>query len=90
MKVPRYMAQIGELRRQILQSIDDQMSHAVLLLQEARGDEALAWRPTRRYRSQTWGQTIKLAVPVSSSSVMNVIPLAVPGRCLTRTSPATR
>ena len=64
--------------------------HAVLPLQEARGNEALARRPTRRYRSHTCGQTIRLTVPVSSSSVMNVIPLAVPGRCLTRTSPATR
>ena len=34
------MAQIGKLRRQILQSIDDQMSDAVLSLQEARGKES--------------------------------------------------
>ncbi len=40
---------------------------------------ALARRPTRRYRSHTCGQTIRLAVPVSSSRVMNVIPLAVAG-----------
>jgi hypothetical protein len=39
-KIPRDMPQIGQLRRQILQSIDDQMSHAVLPLQEARGKES--------------------------------------------------
>jgi hypothetical protein len=32
MKIPRDMAQIRKLRRQILQSIDDQMSHSVLPL----------------------------------------------------------
>jgi hypothetical protein len=32
MKIPGYMPEIGQLRRQILQSIDDQMSHAVLSL----------------------------------------------------------
>ena len=39
MEIPGYMTQIRKLRRQILQSIDDEMSHAVLPLQEARGKE---------------------------------------------------
>jgi hypothetical protein len=33
---------------------------------------------------------IRLAVPVSSSKVTNVIPLAVPGRWRTSTIPATQ
>jgi len=33
--------------------------------------------------------TIVLAMPVSSSSVMKITPLAVPGRWRTSTSPAT-
>ena len=32
----------------------------------------------------------RFATPVSSSSVTNVMPLAVPGRCRTSTNPATR
>ena len=40
MKIPGYMAQIGKLLRQILQSIDDQMQRdAILPLQKAGGKE---------------------------------------------------
>ena len=48
MKISRYMAEIGELVRQVFQSMDDQMGDAVLPLQQARGEEALAARPTWR------------------------------------------
>ena len=42
-----------------------------------------------RNASKIFGQTIVLAAPVSSSSVMKITPLALPGRCRTSTSPAT-
>ena len=41
-------------------------------------------------RSITFGHTTILAMPVSSSSVMNTTPLALPGRCRTSTTPAQR
>ena len=43
----------------------------------------------RRKRSNTRRQTTTLAMPVSSSSVMKMTPLAVPGRWRTSTRPAT-
>ena len=43
-----------------------------------------------RNRSITFGHTTILAMPVSSSSVMNTTPLALPGRCRTSTTPAQR
>ncbi len=42
-----------------------------------------------RSRSKAFGQTIRLAMPISSSSVMKITPCAVPGRWRTSTSPAT-
>ena len=44
---------------------------------------------TRRCFSIIFGHTTILAMPVSSSSVRKITPLAVPGRCRTSTSPAT-
>ena len=41
----------------------------------------------RRKRSNVFGQTIRLAFPVSSSSVMKMTPLALPGRCRVTTTP---
>ena len=43
----------------------------------------------RRFLANTFGQTMMLAMSVSSSSVMNTTPFEVPGRCRTRTRPAT-
>ena len=43
----------------------------------------------RRKRSKVLAQTTTLAVPVSSSRVTKITPLAVPGRCRQTTSPAT-
>jgi hypothetical protein len=40
---------------------------------------------TRRNFSNICGQTTRLAIPVSSSRVMNITPLALPGRCRTST-----
>ena len=42
-----------------------------------------------RSRSKTFGHTMILATPVSSSSVMKMTPCAVPGRWRTSTRPAT-
>ena len=42
-----------------------------------------------RQSAITLGQTTRLATPVSSSRVMKQTPLALPGRCLTRTRPAS-
>ena len=42
-----------------------------------------------RCRSNSFGQTTILAIPVSSSIVMKMTPLAEPGRCRTSTRPAT-
>ena len=42
-----------------------------------------------RKRSNAFGQTMTLAMPASSSSVMKMTPLAVPGRWRTSTRPAT-
>jgi hypothetical protein len=42
----------------------------------------------RRKRSRIWGQTIRLAIPVSSSMVMKTTPLALPGRCRISVMPA--
>jgi hypothetical protein len=44
---------------------------------------------TLRKRSSVLGQTTALAMPVSSSMVMNTTPLAEPGRWRTSTTPAT-
>ena len=44
---------------------------------------------TGRYVSNARAHTMVLAMPVSSSSVMKITPLAVPGRWRTSTSPAT-
>ena len=44
---------------------------------------------TLRKRSSGFGQMMTFAMPVSSSIVMNTTPLAEPGRCRTRTTPAT-
>ena len=43
----------------------------------------------RRFPVNTFGQTMILAMSVSSSSVMKTTPLAVPGICRTSTRPAT-
>ena len=43
----------------------------------------------RRFFSNTLGQTTMLTMPVSSSSVRKITPLAVPGRWRTSTRPAT-
>ena len=48
----------------------------------------LADMMVRRFCSKTFGQTTRLAMPVSSSSVMNSTPLAEPGRWRTSTIPA--
>ena len=44
---------------------------------------------TRRLFSKTLGQMTILAMPVSSSRVAKMTPLAVPGRWRTSTRPAT-
>ena len=45
-------------------------------------------RIARRHFSRMLGQTTTFTVPVSSSSVMKITPLALPGRWRTSTSPA--
>ena len=84
------MAEIGELCRQVLQSINDQMNDTLLPLEKSCDNEcpglaADAAKPRPHMRPDD-----QIRVPVSSSSVMNVMPLAVAGRCLSRTRPATR
>ena len=44
---------------------------------------------TRRFASNTSRQTMTFEMPVSSSSVTNTTPFAVPGRCRISTMPAT-
>src|SRR5262245_24690971 len=44
---------------------------------------------TRRFLAKTLGHTTTLTIPVSSSSVRKITPLAVPGRWRTSTRPAT-
>ena len=79
----------GEHRRQILDPVGDDMDDAALALHLAGdGDEARAEHDGRNC-SNTFGQTTMLAMSVSSSMVMKMTPLAVPGRWRTRTSPAT-
>ena len=48
----------------------------------------LAEMITRRCFSNTFGQITRLAMPVSSSMVMNMTPFAEPGICRTSTRPA--
>ena len=50
----------------------------------------VAPRAAERNLRHTSGRMIRLAWPVSSSSVTNVMPFAVPGRWRTSTIPATR
>ncbi len=56
-----------------------------------RARETIIWAPriVRRNLSNNDGQTIRLAVSVSSSNVMNMTPLAEPGFCRTSTRPET-
>ena len=58
------MGQIGELIRH-------DVDHIALALQEAAAGEHPADSTTRRCRSKTLGQTMRLAWPVSSSIVAN-------------------
>jgi len=50
-------------------------SRCNLPVQRSRVAPSAAWRK----RSRTAGQTIRLAIPVSSSMVMKTTPLALPG-----------
>ena len=69
--------------------LDDQMNDAVgAAAPVPRHPSIVAPRIARRFCSKTDGQTIRLALAVSSSSVMNMTPLAEPGICRTSTSPA--
>ena len=74
----------------ILQLGDEDVDVLSLPLQGTGGNQDRGARAAARNRFQTAGRMIRLAVPVSSSRVTNVMPLAVEGRCRTSTRPATR
>ena len=88
-KIPRLRAELLQPGRQILQSRRQDVNDLALTLQPAVRQEHGRPRAARRHRRHTASRTIRLAVPVSSSSVTKVIPLAVPGRWRTSTMPAT-
>src|SRR5882762_3598816 len=62
---------------QIMRAIEQSLGHQMRHVFRTALDVAL-------------GHTTILAMPVSSSSVMNTTPLALPGRCRTSTTPAQR
>jgi hypothetical protein len=69
--------------------LGDEVNDLSLPLHRPRQPSIPAERISRRWRSNTEGQTIRLATLVSSSIVMNRTPLAEPGFCRTSTRPAT-
>ena len=86
---PRIMAAIAEQAQRLDQIIFAGWTHQPAE-DLARGLTAImpAERMMRRFFSKTVGQTTRLAMPLSSSSVMNMTPLALPGRWRTSTMPA--
>jgi hypothetical protein len=80
---------LGEKRRQVLHPVGDDMNDAHLVLQLAGNPHQPRTEHQRTVFSKTFGQTMTLATPVSSSSVMKMTPLAEPGLWRTSTSPAT-
>ena len=64
--------------------------HAVLNLQRAFDEQVRRADTVVRSSVKRSGRTMMLAMPVSSSSVRNTNPFAVPGRCRVMTAPATR
>ena len=64
--------------------------HAVDVLQDAVHQQKRRAGDRRLIARVEIGATITLAIPVSSSSVRNTNPFAVPGRCRVMTIPAVR
>ena len=69
--------------------VGNDVDHLAFTLQLAAAGEHVADSTSRRCSSNTDGHRIRLAWPVSSSIVTNNTPRALPGRCRTRTMPAT-
>ncbi len=79
-------AQIGA---QILDFLRDHMDDAGFVLHAPGDRDEPRADDLGRCRSNSFGQTTILAIPVSSSIVMKMTPLAEPGRWRTSTRPAT-
>ena len=83
------LADAGEIGGEVAQLLGDEMDDLALALDapahrhHAGGQDDAAVAARRRF-----GQTTRLAMPVSSSRVMNMTPLAEPGRWRTSTRPA--
>jgi hypothetical protein len=77
-----------EIARQVEELLGDKLDHFPFPLNPAIDSHHRGSSTTRRRFSKSVGQTTRLAGPVSSSMVMNITPLADPGFCRTRTSPA--
>ena len=85
----RLAGEHGEHRGQVLELVGDDMDDAALALHLAGDGDEAAPSTTGRNVSNIFGQTMMLAMSVSSSRVMKMTPLAVPGRWRTRTRPET-
>ena len=69
-----------QLGGKINEPMGDEVDHLALPLMRPRTAIMLAPITTRRNFSKICGQTTRLAIPVSSSRVMNITPFALPGR----------
>jgi hypothetical protein len=66
----------------------DEVNHLAFALNFPANRHHAGGQAIGRCVSNSDGQTTRLAMPVSSSMVMNMTPLALPGRWRTRTTPA--
>ena len=83
-------AERAQLMRAVDQLVGNDVDDQALALDLAAHFEEVRPITVRRLRAKTFGQTTMLTMPVSSSRVMKITPLAVPGCWRTSTRPATR
>ncbi|WP_432430963.1 hypothetical protein [Mesorhizobium loti] len=69
-----------QLGREVLQVPRDEMIDVALALDAPAHRDHAGRRMVRQLASNTFGQMTRLAIPVSSSSVMNITPVALPDR----------
>ncbi|MBS3651013.1 hypothetical protein KEU06_20595 [Pseudaminobacter sp. 19-2017] len=68
-----------QFREQVGQMVSNKVHDLALALHASFDRDHAGPRMMRRCRSNTFGQTTRLAIPASSSMVMNITPFALPG-----------
>ena len=74
-------------RRKILEPIGDHVDHAGLVLQLAGDTDEPRAKHDGAEGFKIFGHTMVFATAVSSSNVIKITPLALPGRCRTTRGP---